>query len=110
VGAVVAFLKGQQIDLDKNQRPKLFYGTLVHDQCPRREHFDKGEYAPSFGSEEAKKGFCLYNLGCRGPETFNNCPKVLFNSVNWPVQAGHPCIGCAEPKFWDSMAPFYVGR
>jgi len=110
VGAVVAFLKGQTIELDQSQRPKLFYGTLVHDQCPRREHFDKGEFAPSFGSDEAKKGFCLYNLGCRGPETFNNCPKVLFNSVNWPVQAGHPCIGCSEPKFWDSMAPFYVGR
>lgn len=110
VGAVVAFLKGDKIELDSNQRPKAFYGKLVHDQCPRLKHFDAGEFAKSFDSEEAKKGWCLYELGCRGPETYNNCPKVLFNSTNWPVQAGHPCIGCSEPNFWDSMSPFYVGR
>ena len=62
---------------------------------------------PSFGSEEAKKGWCLYNLGCKGPSTYNNCPKVLFNQVTFPIQAGHPCIGCSEPNFWDSMTPFY---
>jgi hydrogenase small subunit len=21
--------------------------------------------------------------------------------------AGHGCIGCAEPGFWDTMSPFY---
>lgn len=110
VGAVVAYLKGDKIELDANQRPKVFYGQTVHDQCERVKHFDKGEFAKSFDSEEAKKGWCLYELGCRGPETFNNCPKVLFNSTNWPVRAGHPCIGCSEPKFWDTMTPFYVGR
>lgn len=110
VGAVVAYLKGGPIELDSLQRPKVFYGKLVHDQCERLPHFDKGEFAKSFDSEEAKKGWCLYELGCRGPETYNNCPKVLFNSTNWPVKAGHPCIGCSEPKFWDSMSPFYVGR
>ena len=46
-------------------------------------------------------------LGCKGPETYNNCPKVLFNETNWPVGAGHPCIGCSEPNFWDDMTPFY---
>jgi len=110
VGAVVAFLKGDKIELDNFQRPKAFYGKTVHEQCPRQPHFDKAEFAPSFGSKEAKEGWCLYNLGCRGPETNNNCPKVLFNSTNWPVQAGHPCIGCSEPNFWDAMSPFYVGR
>jgi len=110
VGAVVAYLKGDKIELDANQRPKVFYGQTVHDQCERVKHLDKGEFAKSFDSEEAKKGWCLYELGCRGPETFNNCPKVLFNSTNWPVRAGHPCIGCSEPKFWDTMTPFYVGR
>ncbi|MFH1581975.1 MAG: hypothetical protein ABIC39_07940, partial [Pseudomonadota bacterium] len=24
-----------------------------------------------------------------------------------PVEAGHPCIGCSEPDFWDKMSPFY---
>jgi len=110
VGAVVAYLKGDKIELDAQNRPKAFFGKLVHDQCERIQHFDKGEFAKSFDSEEAKKGWCLYELGCRGPETYNNCPKVLFNSTNWPVRAGHPCIGCSEPNFWDSMSPFYVGR
>ena len=64
-------------------------------------------FAPSFNSEEARKGWCLYEVGCKGPETYNNCPKVLFNATNWPVGAGHPCIGCSEPNFWDDMTPFY---
>ncbi|WP_243439701.1 hydrogenase small subunit [Fundidesulfovibrio soli] len=110
VGAVVAFLKGDKIELDSLQRPKVFFGQSVHDQCERLKYFEAGQFAKSFDSEEAKKGYCLYELGCRGPETYNNCPKVLFNSTNWPVRAGHPCIGCSEPKFWDTMTPFYVGR
>lgn len=110
VGAVVLFLKGEKIELDSLNRPKAFFGKSVHDQCERVKFFDEGKFAKSFDSEEAKKGYCLYELGCRGPETFNNCPKVLFNSTNWPVKAGHPCIGCSEPNFWDSMAPFYVAR
>lgn len=110
VGAVVLFLKGEKIELDSLQRPKAFFGKTVHDQCERIKFFDEGKFAKSFDSEEARKGWCLYELGCRGPETYNNCPKVLFNSTNWPVRAGHPCIGCSEPKFWDSMTPFYVGR
>ena len=43
----------------------------------------------------------------KGPVTYNNCPKALFNDVSWPVAAGHPCIGCSEPNFWDKMTPFY---
>ena len=27
--------------------------------------------------------------------------------TNWPIGCGHPCIGCAEPNFWDTMTPFY---
>jgi len=108
VGAVVYYLTKGLPELDALQRPKVFYGLTVHEQCPRLPHFDKGEFAKGFGSEEAKKGWCLYELGCKGPVTNNNCPKVLFNSTNWPVQAGHPCIGCSEPDFWDAMSPFYV--
>ena len=107
VGALVAFLKGQKIELDEVGRPVMFFGQTVHDLCERRKHFDAGEFAPSFNSEEARKGWCLYDVGCKGPETYNNCPKVLFNETNWPVGAGHPCIGCSEPNFWDDMTPFY---
>ena len=85
----------------------MFYGKTVHELCERRKHFEAGEFAPSFNSEEARKGWCLYDLGCKGPSTYNNCPKALFNQTNWPVGAGHPCIGCSEPNFWDDMTPFY---
>ena len=107
VGALVAFLQGQKIELDELGRPLMFFGQSVHDLCERRKHFDAGEFAPSFNSEEARKGWCLYEVGCKGPQTYNNCPKVLFNETNWPVAAGHPCIGCSEPGFWDEMSPFY---
>jgi [NiFe] hydrogenase small subunit len=107
IGAVVHVLEKGIPELDSNGRPKIFFGELVHDNCERLKHFEASEFAPSFDSEEAKKGYCLYELGCKGPVTYNNCPKVLFNQVNWPVKAGHPCIGCSEPDFWDTMTPFY---
>ena len=108
VGTIVHFLqKGAAPEMDDAMRPTMFFGTAVHDQCERLKHFEAGEFAESFDSDEARKGWCLYNLGCKGPKTYNNCPKILFNGVNWPVGAGHPCIGCSEPNFWDEMSPFY---
>ncbi len=107
VGAVVHYLTKGVPELDSGGRPYIFYGESVHDNCPRLKHFNRDEYATSFTSEEARKGYCLYELGCKGPDTYNNCPKVKFNQTNWPVEAGHPCIGCSEPNFWDEMSPFY---
>ena len=107
VGTLAAYLGGLKIDLDKLNRPKMFYGVTVHELCERLPHFEALEFAPSFDSEEARAGWCLFKLGCKGPMTYNNCPKALFNDVSWPVKAGHPCIGCSEPNFWDKMTPFY---
>ena len=107
VGTLVAYLTGKKIELDDYGRPLMFFGSTVHELCERKKHFDAGEFAPSFNSEEARKGWCLYDLGCKGPGTYNHCPKALFNQTNWPVGAGHPCIGCSEPNFWDDMTPFY---
>lgn len=111
VGTVVKYLMDGGIkkeDLDDKRRPRFAYGQTIHDLCERRPHYDNGDFAPSFESPEAKKGYCLYQLGCKGPETFNNCPTVKFNmKTSWPVQAGHPCIGCSEPDFWDKYSPFY---
>ncbi len=108
VGTLVHWIKNGTVpELDDSGRPTMFYGLSVHEQCERLPHFEAGEYAPSFDSEEAKKGWCLYQLGCKGPNTYNNCPKIKFNQTNWPVQAGHPCLGCSEPNFWDDLSPFY---
>jgi [NiFe] hydrogenase small subunit len=109
VGTIVNYLLlGQLPALDDMGRPVFAYGKTIHDQCPRRAHFENEEFVEEFGSEEAALGYCLYKVGCRGPETYNNCPVAKFNDgTSWPVEAGHPCIGCSEPGFWDKMTPFY---
>jgi [NiFe] hydrogenase small subunit len=109
VGTIVNYLLlGKLPALDDLGRPLFAYGKSIHDQCPRRGHFENDEFVEEFGSAEAAMGYCLYKMGCRGPETFNNCPVVKFNDgTSWPVEAGHPCIGCSQPHFWDEMSPFY---
>jgi [NiFe] hydrogenase small subunit len=109
VGTVVNYLLlGKLPEVDDKGRPLFAYGTLIHDQCPRRGHFENEEFVEEFGSKEAALGYCLYKMGCKGPDTYNNCPVVKFNDgTSWPVQAGHPCIGCSMPDFWDQMTPFY---
>jgi len=109
VGTVVNYLLlGKLPDLDSLGRPLFAYGKTIHDQCPRRAHFENDEFVEEFGSEEAALGYCLYKVGCKGPDTYNNCPVAKFNDgTSWPVEAGHPCIGCSEPDFWDGMTPFF---
>ena len=109
IGTIVNYLLlGKLPALDELGRPLFAYGQTIHDKCPRRSHFENEEFVEQFGSEEAKLGYCLYKMGCRGPETYNNCPTVKYQGgTSWPIQAGHPCIGCSEPGFWDKMTPFY---
>ncbi len=93
---------------DSTGRPYFAYGQLLHDQCERRAHFDAGEYVLAWGDQGHRAGWCLYKMGCKGPETFANCPTVRFNDrTSWPVKAGHGCVGCTMPRFWDQMSPFY---
>lgn len=99
---------GRLPPVDALDRPLFAYGKRIHDNCERRGHFDAGQYAESFGDEGHRRGWCLYKLGCKGPETFHNCPSFRYNEgTSWPVMAGHGCIGCSEPHFWDTMSPFY---
>ncbi len=106
VGTILlVVLKGQIPELDSLLRPKWAFGYRIHDNCERRAHFDAGEYVEEWGDNRAKNNFCLYKMGCKGPMTFNNCPIVRYDeAVNWPVGAGHGCIGCSEPEFWDKYA------
>jgi hydrogenase small subunit len=93
---------------DEEGRPLFAYGARIHDQCPRRANFDAGQYVEVFDDEAARKGWCLYHVGCKGPATFSPCPIFQWNTrTSWPIGAGHPCIGCTEPRFWDTMTPFY---
>lgn len=94
--------------LDQYRRPLFAYGKLIHDNCERRAHFDASQYVQAWGDAAHRAGYCLYRMGCKGPVTAQNCPTVRWNDgTNWPIGCGHPCVGCAEPNFWDRMTPFY---
>ncbi len=103
-GVLAHFLTfGVLPELDNLGRPKTFYANTIHDRCYRRPFYDKGLFAETFDDEGAKKGWCLYRLGCKGPTTYNACATVKWNdNTSWPVEAGHGCLGCSEPRFWDA--------
>ena len=106
---IVHYLTFQRVpSLDADGRPLFAYGARIHDQCPRRANYDAGQYVESFDDEPARRGWCLYKMGCKGPATFSPCPIIQWNSgTSWPIGAGHPCLGCTERNFWDTMTPFY---
>ena len=106
---IVHFLTFNELPLTDNMgRPYFAYGELIHNNCERRGHFDSGRFTEEWGDEGHRKGWCLYKMGCKGPETYSNGPAVGWNSgVSWPIGAGHGCVGCMSPYFWDKMSPFY---
>jgi hydrogenase small subunit len=98
---------GRLPELDRLGRPKAFYAKRVHDSCYRRPYYDAGLFAETFDDQNAKDGYCLYKLGCKGPMTYNACGTIKWNNgVSYPIQSGHGCIGCSEANFWDN-GPFY---
>ena len=91
--------------LDSQGRPKQFFGNRLHDTCYRRPFFDAGMFAENYDDAGAKAGWCLYKLGCRGPETYCSCGNLRwFQGMSYPVQSGAACIGCTNADFWDSGA------
>jgi len=92
-------------ELDSYGRPKMFFQYTIHDFCPRRQHFENSIFAKHPGDYG-----CLYEIGCKGPVTYSDCPTRKWNSahLNWPVGANTPCIGCAAPEFPDGMSPFFA--
>ncbi len=103
-GVIVHLVTFDRIpELDRLGRPKAFYSKRVHDTCYRRPYYDAGLYVESFDDENAKKGYCLYKVGCKGPSTYNACGVTKWNNgTSFPIQSGHPCIGCSEENFWDN--------
>jgi len=94
-------------EVDRQLRPKMFYGQRLHDKCYRRAHFDAGQFVEQWDDDAARQGWCLYKMGCRGPTTYNACTTVGWNDgVSSPIRSGHGCLGCSEDGFWD-RDPFY---
>jgi hydrogenase small subunit len=110
-GTLAHFLVfGSLPELDNLHRPKTFYGVTIHDRCLRRPFYEAGKFADSFDDEGARKGYCLYKLGCKGPTTYNSCATMKWSGgLSFPIQSGHPCLGCSEPNFWDGGG-FYQGQ
>ena len=92
--------------LDEKGRPMFAYGRTIHEQCPRRAHFDAGRFALQYGDEGHRLGYCLYKLGCKGPATHANCSTLHFGEVvdAWPIGLGHPCFGCTEQRLGFRVA------
>jgi hydrogenase small subunit len=107
LGTVLQFATfGTLPELDEKGRPTFAYGRTIHEHCPRRPHFDAGRFAEQFGDEGHRLGYCLYKLGCKGPQTHANCSTQNFGEVNgaWPIGIGHPCFGCTEEKLAFKVA------
>jgi hydrogenase small subunit len=110
ITAAVTYLLtyGEAPAVDDQGRPLFAYGQRIHDACPRRAHFDAGEYVATFDDAASRLGWCLYQVGCKGPDTFSPCPIIQWNlGTAFPISAGHPCIGCTELDFFDRFTPFY---
>ena len=96
-------------NLDEKNRPKWAYGKCLHDMCERKAKFESGVFAECFDDALAKDGACLFKVGCKGPYAYSNCPKTKFNTkTSWSIQAGHGCIACCEPNFWDEFGFYEV--
>lgn len=104
VGTLSHVLLFGEPELDSFGRPVLFFGDTIHDNCPRRQHFENSIFARHPGDDG-----CLYLIGCKGPVTHSDCPTRQWSSQhnNWPVEANTPCIGCTAPRFPDDMSPFF---
>jgi hydrogenase small subunit len=99
IGTILEILRtGAPPELDADLRPKFAYDRVIHVQCPRRAHFDAGRFAQQFGDDGHRHGWCLYKLGCKGPDTHAGCSVRMFNETPdvWPVGIGAPCVGCTE--------------
>ncbi len=107
VGTLLHYIMFDELPkLDEKNRPEWAYGFRVHDNCERRGHYDLDEFVLEWGDEGAKKGWCLFKMGCKGPYADLNCSLVKFNEgTSWPVQAGHGCFGCGLGKLaFDHLA------
>ena len=102
---LASVLQGYAPDLDSMGRPLSFYSETIHDHCPRRGAYDRGEFATVFDDSEG----CLWKLGCKGPITYGACSLTHWNSgTGTCTLAGPMCWGCMNENFPDPpTAPFF---
>lgn len=108
VGTIVYFLTtGKVPPLDKEGRPKMYFGELIHDTCRRRGFFEEGMLLEDWNDPKQKE-WCLIAKGCKGPVTYSDCAVRRWNDgLNFCIDCGAGCRGCAEPIFYAGMSPLY---
>ena len=108
IGTILYYLTYQKVPaLDSQNRPVAFYGSLLHDNCPRRGHFENGEFLTDW-NDPIQKEYCLMLKGCKGPKTYTDCAQVWWNdNTNFCINAGSPCAGCSEKDFYNAFNPLY---
>lgn len=94
--------------LDEHLRPVPYYRRfLQHESCPRRGHFEQGEFLQDWNDPDTAD-WCLLYKGCKGPLTYTDCSRIWWNDgVNYCIRAGSPCSGCTQPEFYDRFSPLY---
>jgi hydrogenase small subunit len=110
-GTLLYYLTTKKVpDLDKLGRPKMYFGELIHDNCRRRSYFDNEMFLQDW-NDPAQKNWCLYEKGCKGPDTYADCPVRRWNDgLNFCIDCGAGCMGCAEPDFYAGMTPLYTAE
>lgn len=111
IGTILYFLTtGSVPPLDKLGRPKMYFGELIHDNCGRRSYFDNEQFLTDW-NDPKQKNWCLYEKGCKGPDTYADCPVRRWNDgLNFCIDCGAGCMGCAEPGFYAEMTPLYTAE
>ena len=104
VGTLVYLLKLGMPKLTQDGTPEMFFSEILHNNCPHFYQYNSNDFAKFFGDDG-----CLFQLGCVGTRTYADCPTRRWNNKqNWCVEAGGPCIGCANPQFaMQKDFPFY---
>ena len=88
----------------------MFYGRKIHDNCPRRTHFDGGRFVEQFGSKEEAEGYCLYKVGCKGPEAWAECPKTRWNSRSRGASRSARRASGAPRTTGRTTSPRFIGK
>lgn len=109
VGTILYFLTTGKIPpLDDIGRPKAYFGQSIHNNCRRRSYFDEDMFLKDW-NDPTQKDWCLYEKGCKGPDTYSDCPVRRWNDgINFCIDCGAGCQGCAEPDFYIGMAPLFT--
>jgi hydrogenase small subunit len=109
MGTILYYLVAKKAPpLDSIGRPEMYFGVSVHENCRRRPFFDAQQYLQDW-NDPAQKEWCLLEKGCKGPQTFSDCPIRRWNNgINFCIDAGAPCQGCSEPTFYEENSPLYA--